>query len=582
MSRPGHGSGAPDGADSMRSFPRWAFVLAACLVQGLVLAVTSHVFIADAPDYAASISEHFNTFSCDFFEFGHLLWRPMGFGLSALSHHTSAVPPTFDAALGSLTLLSVIFGFITVAAVSAWLYSAIGLIPGAVIGILFLLVSKSFINFSQVGTSYIPALAFLAVGLFLLLEAFEGSRKSTLLAVLGGASLSLAAFLWGPFLLALPGSLLSVVFLRGLSRRGVGQSLWATLAAGLTGAGVLGWAAFELRFRSLSDVLAWAGASSHGIDMVGGIPRAVIGLPRSIVHLGDLGAAVKRFLLQDPYAPVSFWEVLTPEFGPMILFYSIALLCVWLLLRAPEGRRALGLLLFTAAPLALFAISWQGGDLERYMPLMPVFSLTLGLAYSEAKGHSLSRGSMGVFLALVLLVNGALMLEPRVDRAQARPLARLSGAVSSQAARLLVVPTHQDAVWQLQRNYPETLAPFPGTGVAYLLLPGTPDVERWEETFANRSLSAWEKGVEVWFSGRLFASDPDPDWGWTEGEDPRISWEGLNDFVTQFEFWAEEDPDPESFVLLLESVSNKALLEGMASPKGITLQERVAKCSFPP
>jgi hypothetical protein len=48
-----------------------------------------------------------------------------------------------------------------------------------------------------------------------------------------------------------------------------------------------------------------------------------------------------------------------------------------------KQKRALVLLALAAVPVLLFAVHWQGGDLERYLPLYPFLFVAIAVALSE-------------------------------------------------------------------------------------------------------------------------------------------------------------------------------------------------------
>ncbi|MGM0668285.1 MAG: hypothetical protein ACQET1_01120 [Gemmatimonadota bacterium] len=565
-----------------RSVSRPVFVFAACLIHAVVLVSTTHLFIADAPNYASDIAQHLETFSCRFYEAGHLLWRPMGLVATSLTRLMQPEDPLVASAMESLEALAILFGFLCVGLTASWLHALAPTLGGAAFGVLFLVFGNAFINFAQVGTSYIPALAFLVLAMVLLAEASFRKEHARLFSGLAGLAFTFSVFLWGPFLLALPAGLLSMAVWKGFSRRTLGNALLAATTSAASAAAILAWVAFQLRLRSLADFAAWAGAASHGIDLVGGAPRAVMGFARSIVHLGDVGTLVKQYLVRDPMASVGLREILTFELALFALVYVFLAWMCWSLVRTEKGRRALALLLLAGAPVGYFAISWQGGDLERYLPLLPALTLAVAVAFSNIRPRSLSLVFPLGFMMVMVSANGSAMLSPRVEAAMAGPVARLEAAMSPHAPRILVVATHQDEAWQVQRNHPGLLAPYPGTDVVYLLLPGTPQVEDWRESFATLVLRAWERGKEIRLSGQLLSSTAETGWGWTEGEDPRVGWEDVTSFIAGFEVAAPPAPSPDRFFTLLPSAANRARLEALAVSTASTPEDRLEACRFPP
>ena len=65
----------------------------------------------------------------------------------------------------------------------------------------------------------------------------------------------------------------------------------------------------HLHLFRLQDLLTWISTASHGVDHIRGVSRAVFGFARSFVNMGRDGLLYKRFLLHDPYNPVSFGQL---------------------------------------------------------------------------------------------------------------------------------------------------------------------------------------------------------------------------------------------------------------------------------
>src|SRR5262249_4514379 len=128
--------------------------------------------------------------------------------------------------------------------------------------------------------------------------------------------------------------------------------------------------------------IQWMSASSHGIT-TGGFTRMVFGFARSFVNMGNDGVMFKRFLLHDPFNPVSLLDLVRVSLGKFLLFYLVLAILLVALLRTAQGRRFLAFLSLTALPVVTFAGFWQGGDMERYFPLYPAIFLSLAYALSE-------------------------------------------------------------------------------------------------------------------------------------------------------------------------------------------------------
>src|SRR5215213_8798225 len=136
------------------------------LVYIIATLLTSAHFMADTVDYVESVLK-----SVEFWEFGHLFWRPLGWLLYQVSE------PLTRAVAGPDPVANVALVFVATNWV-AGLMSALliyGLLKritkhewAARLSTLAFALSHGFLNFAQTGSSDIPGLAFLVLGLFIL------------------------------------------------------------------------------------------------------------------------------------------------------------------------------------------------------------------------------------------------------------------------------------------------------------------------------------------------------------------------------------------------------------------------------
>ena len=149
-------------------------------------------------------------------------------------------------------------------------------------------------------------------------------------------------------------------------------------------------------------MLAWVGEASHGIQ-IAGVARAVFGFARSFINMGEDGVLFKRYLLHDPFSPVSVAALLRVALAKLVFFYALLASVVVTLLMAKRWR-PLGLLAMASAPVLLFAVRWQGGDMERYLPLYPFLFLAIALCLSE-RAQRFQRLLSVAFIATMALAN---------------------------------------------------------------------------------------------------------------------------------------------------------------------------------
>jgi hypothetical protein len=97
------------------------------------------------------------------------------------------------------------------------------------------------------------------------------------------------------------------------------------------------------------------------------------------------------------------------------------------------------------------------------------------------------------------------------------------------------------------------------------------DLAAWRSTFAIDSLGAWQRGGQVWLSKRILADRPKPDWGWTEGDDPRVSWPEIPAFARSLATDREAGAGDDGFVRVAETPANREFLERLAKPQTAAL-----------
>ena len=364
-------------------------VILAALVYCLTITVTEPTFVGDAPEYANAVVAKFFGVDCGFLESGHVMWRPVGLALLHLFGSVQAGQSSRELVLADLWYLTVaswLAGLVVIVATSALLWRVTQSFGATAFGVAVLLFSKAFLNFSQVGTPYIGALACLMSAVVLLPGARIRPTVTAIRSIGSGVLLTASVLLWGPFVLALPAALSVPVLLADDRRQGALAAGIAGVVCGGTGLIMLLWVASQLGLSSIDDFRVWLGSSAHGIS-TGGIPRAVIGFPRSFVETGDYGQMVKRLLIPDPLNPVRITELIAFPLLSIVVFYTGLLAMMALAATKKAGRRALAIFAINAVPVMGLAVLWQGGDLERYL------ALTLGIVLVAAEAYVAARSA---------------------------------------------------------------------------------------------------------------------------------------------------------------------------------------------
>jgi hypothetical protein len=110
-----------------------------------------------------------------------------------------------------------------------------------------------------------------------------------------------------------------------------------------------------------------------------------------------------------------------------------------------------------------------------------------------------------------------------------------------------------------------------------LVTPGESGAPEWRARLAARVLDLFDRTIPVYVSGRLLSPTPRPEWGWVEGDDPRLRWNDFHDFAGTLELVTVSPAD--EFRLLPPSSMNRGVMQ---SALGSSKNGGVAPtCPFP-
>ena len=498
-----------------------------------------------------------------FWEFGHLLWRPLGWLFFRLAD--PLIRFTFGTDVrASVTLaligLNWLFGVLAVFSLHALLSHLCRrerIILVATSGFIF---SNAFLNFFQSGCSYVPGLALLLLGMYLIVKAGSEQSQSNWGWLLAGISLATSIGMWLPYVFAIPAALSSPVLLFGFTRHRLRIVLLTALSCGLTILLTYAIAIFALQLDGPSEIKSWIASSSHHVTENWGISRVLFGVPRSLIDMGSDSVFFKRFLTRDNYNPVTLLDLVRRSLWKLAFAYVFLISLSFVLLRSTHGRRVLALLLVNAVPVAGFALAFAGGVLERYLPLFPSIFIALGYSLSTNQPRPSVRYIALAFVLLATIVNVSATYNPVVGRKKEATTARLHDLQPflNEGSRVFVAP--QDQLWghfgRLQLEQDISLQTVRIDPVAVL---GTAQVPWWREEFAKETLAVWESKSNIWISKRLISRSPRSEWNWTEGEDMRIAWEDLYEFFSGLEVSTSVGGD-DGFVLVTPSPKNISIL----------------------
>ena len=469
-------------------------------------------------------------------DFGHPIWRPLAAAVFSVAHSdlTRATDGVlFEEAVRVLTWLSVLGGALAVGLFRAWL-ARVG-VPRwtAVATTIAFSAASAFLGYAQTGSSYIPGVAMLLLGLWAL--AVEDRRSDRWTIAIASVGFALAVLLWVPLVLGVPGAALSAIILRGDTPRRRRVALTVCVVSGLITILCFVPIAALAGVRSVADFRKWVAESQHGIIGIGGVQRAVVGFGRSLVNMDRLGLVAKRYLIHDPYNPTSFVDVARAGLLRLVALYaSLGAMAIALAVRS-SGRRTLGLLVVTAIPVVGFALRWQGGDLERYLAMFPALFLALAVLLSMLSSRVRTPASAAVALSVVALNVPAISRAKR-DAECATLTARVR-AVPREAAKptMMFTPHELDEISTYRNRCPdaELLKDAQAPRVLGFVMANYDLASAWRNELAKRADSVWAEGGHVWISRRAFVASPPKRWKWAEGDDPRLHWKEFGEYFAQ-------------------------------------------------
>jgi general stress protein CsbA len=423
--------------------------------------------------------------------------------------------------------------------------------------------AQAFLNYFHTGAPYIPGLSLVLLAIYLFVTQDESDKRAVRTAVLAGASLAGAVLLWFPYILAVPAALVAPLFLFGFDKRRLTLSLQAAIAGAILGGAVYLAVMTHIGIHNVHEFREWMEKTSRGSGSSNkGIGKMVFGFARSFINMGNDGMLFKRFLLHDPFNPVSALDLLRLSLWKLVAFYLFLAFLFLSLITSSEGRRVLVPLVINCIPVIAFAIYWQGGDPERYLPLYPLLFIALAWSLNTERVKRPFKYPLIVFIAAMFVTNGFMMAGPRLNRQQEAASGRISPLVPIlKSGSWVFTANWQDDLVNFNRSFP--LSPINRNNnlrIGSLISPGEPEVAYWQKDFSSRVQSIWARGGDVWLSRRLLSPRPHWDWNWVEGDDARVSWNDLYRYASKLELGQSVGGD-DGFVLLLPSERNRRVMK---------------------
>jgi hypothetical protein len=530
---------------------------------------TDAFFMGDTWIYARDIVKA-DSLRANYWDFGHPLWRPFGWLIAGPLAPVLALggseEPRTDVT-SALLAINWAFGPLGVMAAYAlaerfstrrWI--------AYLVAVTFLF-SNAILNYTQTGQPYVPGVSLLLLGLYLLVRSASGKR-SVHTSVIAGVVLAVGVCCWLPLFCALPAILLSPVVLFGRDRARVRLVIVSLLVCGFMLTLAYGLMAVNLGIHDMQGLKAWIGSSSHGVEpdpLVKSIERMIFSLGRNFINMGDDGRLFKRYLVHDPFSPVSVYDLVRFSIVKLAIFYAFLAAMVINLQATMLGRKTLGLLVVNALPVLAFALFlFESGSIDRYLPLFPTLFLALAVAFGSAAAKPWTRYVALLFAMTVVFASVSAMSVRALDGAQEKAALRIRDLVPLLTSRSRVVTLNQqDEIYAFNQNFPFDPINRSGHFDADILVDsGTTQVATWRQIFAAKTLEMWDKGGDVWVTKRVLAERPQLEWNWVEGDDPDVSWADVRVFCAPFEM-GQSVGGHDGFVLVLPSPRNKKLLGGV-------------------
>lgn len=527
--------------------------------------------MGDTFDYAQAMVARAAGRDYFFWEFGHLLWRPLGYVLFRISG------PLLGRFVGqdqqtSATLvlmgLSWIGGLVSVLSLFGIVNRVCRRKVPVLLGVAAFIGAQAFLNYFHTGAPYVPGLGLVLLAMYLLVVQGDKDKPSILIAALAGVSLAGAGLFWLPYVLAIPAALLTPLVLFGFSK----QRLKLALVAVVMGAIVGGAAYFAIMshagVHNVQEFRAWVQKTSRNEGSSNrGVTKAIFGFARSFINMGNDGMLFKRFLLHDPFNPVTVWDLLRMSLWKLLAFYLFIAFLLLSLLTSINGRRMLVLFIVNVLPVIAFAVYWQGGDPERYLPLYPLLFIALMWSLDSEEVRGLFKLPLVLFIIAMLAVNCVMLARVRLQREQGLVAVRINELEGKLKPNSWIYTANwQDDLVNFNRSFPLNPANRNRNfTIGALISPGEAEVAHWQQVFSTRAQTVWANGGDIWISRRLLSERPRSEWNWVEGDDRRVSWSDMYRFASRLELGESVGGD-DGFVLVPPSDQNKRVMsEGQSS-----------------
>jgi hypothetical protein len=428
--------------------------------------------------------------------------------------------------------------------------------------------ADAFLNYAHTGNAYVVGLACLVAGMYFSWSD-EASQASLGRALIAALMFALAVLFWLPYVFVLPAAIATPLLLCGHEKPRVRFAAQTLLACAAIGIAVYSSAIAVVGIRNLSDLRDWVAAAGHGHVQPGGFraaARLAFAVPRSFVNMDRDGMWLKRYLVHDPYAPVTIRRLFGLSLWKLALFYTSVSVVGLELLRSSKGRILLLLLAATVLPIFVFAVFiFEAGSIERYLPLYPFVFLAFAYVLASQQSKRVSKALLLVALAAMAAVNVNAMRRGTLEARKAEATGRIDDLIPWLGPNSLVLAVNeQDSLAEFRQNFPLDAINLDSAWRTYDVIEiNTARLSTWREDLAKRVFKTWQRGGTVWLPMRFLRAQPMPEWNWVEGDDKRVSWTDLPTFFSQFETGAAVGGE-DGFLLLLDSPKDREILSSLS------------------
>ncbi len=523
----------------------------------------------DTVRYAADGIKHAQGIQSQFWEFGHLLWRPLAYvgfttfgGLFESWFHDTDLQATSR----FLIILNFVASLGAVIFLWDWMRRFSSAATAAFVAIAFC-GANGFLQQICMGSAYMPAIFCQILALWLLTRAYNAGRSASLWSAGAGLSFALCTMFWFPFVISLLGLALSPLLSMSDETR------WRERAIRLLKLLLPFSASFILvtfvsfvivvnkaGVRDLHGFVKWATDANNGWSQNMNLVRAATGFPRTFYELTADGVLLKRWFLHDPYQPVSLFQIVMGPLLKLAVFYIGMLALVLLMLRVDLRQRLFLVVGSAVIPLVTFAVVvFEAGSTGRYLPAFAFLFVAIAISLQQA-----TKFSLPALLLMFLLVTA-----PIANLIELGAGSRATAAeVRSQKAQLESELTRPANVFALTLHEPFYVVPISRPldhtlwssryEVRDIIEQASTRVLHWRGEFAEATLASWQAGKEVWISASVLQTKPPRGSSWVEGDDKRINWNAVHSFFTQV-VTDRASGGPGGFVRVADQPSNREL-----------------------